>query len=84
MLLHFGAKQFAEKCQVGQQSLLRQQMGNPRLEPNLENSLLATKIPKASSSANCKALFPVARNETSSYFYEYRDCNDLCSYRKDS
>ena len=83
MLPHSGAKQFAEKYQVRQQSLLRQQVGNPRLERNLENSLLAMKSPEMSFSANCKALIPAARNEPSSHFYEYRDCNDLHSHRKD-
>jgi hypothetical protein len=84
MLPHSGAKPFAEKYQVRQQSLLRQQVGNPRLEPNLENSLLTTKSPKMSFSANCKALIPVARTEPSSHFYEYRDCSDLRSHQKDS
>src|SRR5208282_4451047 len=50
-----GAKQFAEKYQLRQQNPLRQQVENPRLEPNLENSLLAPKSPKMSFSANCLA-----------------------------
>jgi hypothetical protein len=81
---HSGAKQLAEKYQVRQQSPLRQQVGNQRLEPNLENSLSTTKNPKMSFSANCKALIPVARTEPSSHFYEYRDCGDLRRHRKDS
>src|SRR5271154_3123946 len=51
------ASQFAEKYQLRQQNPLRQQVENPRLEPNLENSLLAPKSPKMSFSANCKAAY---------------------------